>query len=194
MNSTKSFKSLKEEIESELNNWETAKKSQPQDFLPFDDICQQESDLTTECSEKIHGSKKPMRICKNEVQQEILLINKILKHSKIEMLTDFLVGKIKAEQELQQDINKDHLLINVYRQIESLQIAQISESIIKVHVLPDKSKYLVTLDETDRLPKIELNQSSYDLLMKYRDTSNLILSYDKTVNSHLIPATYIFII
>lgn len=152
---------------------------------PVEEGCILDSDQTTENSEKnISGlGKEPI----NEVSLEINLINQILKkHSKIELLGDFLLCKLKNEKDASPKINNQFLLQYILKEVEALSLVQFAESIIHISTNQDRSKYLVTLDDTDDLPQIELNKASYDSLLKLRDTSNFILSYDKTVNTHII--------
>lgn len=140
-----------------------------------------ESDHTTDNSEKY--TQNPH----NLIEFEIDFIKSLLKNSKIEKLVEFIDSKLKQEKDSQPRNHSNALLLNIVYQIESLQLAQIAESIASVHCFQDKSKYLITLDETENLPKIEVNEVSYRLLLKYRDSSNFIISYDKNVNFQVLP-------
>lgn len=142
-----------------------------------------ESDQTTESSEKLNSGLNPP----SQIEQEIDFLSGVLKNSKIEKLIELIDLKVKTEKEEQPRIQNNSLLLSIIYQIESLQLAQFAESVVSVHCFPDKSKYLIKLDETDNLPKIEVNEVSYRLLLKYRDGSNFIISYDKNVNFQALP-------
>ena len=75
-------------------------------------------------------------------------------------------------------------IVNLQKQIKSLQITQFSESIFNVYKSSSLKQYFyIKLDKTEKYPDLQLNEESFRRLISYRDSSNFILSYDKPLSS-----------
>lgn len=140
----------------------------------------------TECEEmKEKGSNAHF----DQVSFEIELIEKLLSKLKFDSLVAYISNQIAKEQ-LSNKISINHeetSLLNIQKQIQTLQLTQFAESITNVHINKAKNLYYVTLDKTENLPMLELSEETYKYMMSFMDTSNFIISYDKPLNSQFNP-------
>lgn len=123
----------------------------------------------------------------NNVKDEISLIEGILQNDFYELNFKKALDSRLNEEFIINNDQRQILLKNLESQIISLEFAQYAESVTKIESHKKNKNYLrLSCDSADKLPSINVSETNYKYLFKFRDSSNFLFSLDKThPHSHI---------